>query len=108
MGGRRPLSKDEIAFRNEFASRFRKARKKAGLTQKQFSEALGNIYWPTTSQAVSLWETGRAIPDIETLFAVAFVLQTTPQRLLPPFNEEPFRKRKRELDAFLEGLRHTP
>ena len=41
-------------------------RKKRGLTQAQLAEALN-----MTSAAVSKWETGAAVPDLETLIALA-------------------------------------
>ncbi len=42
------------------------ARKKAGLTQKGLAEKLG-----VTAQAVSKWENGRNLPDIENLMQIA-------------------------------------
>ena len=47
------------------------ARKKAGLTQEQLSEKIG-----VSVQAVSKWETGRNLPDIENLIQISELTDT--------------------------------
>jgi transcriptional regulator with XRE-family HTH domain len=51
-----------------FAERITKIRNDHGLTQQQFADSLH-----VTRQAVSNWETGKNLPDIETLLAVSDV-----------------------------------
>ena len=53
------------------------ARKRAGLTQEQLAEKIG-----VTPQAVSKWESGHNIPDLDNLFIVAEVTNTPYQFLL--------------------------
>ena len=53
------------------------ARKQAGLTQEQLSERLG-----LTSQAVSKWENGRNLPDLENLMLMAEILNVPLSHLI--------------------------
>ena len=50
--------------------RISEQRKKLGLTQEQLAEAIG-----VTPQAVSKWENGHNLPDIDNLFVIAEVLK---------------------------------
>ncbi len=50
----------------EFGERIRAVRTGAGLTQEQFASRLG-----VTRQAVSNWENGRNLPDIEVVIAIS-------------------------------------
>lgn len=52
-------------------------RKKAGLTQEDFAEKLG-----VTPQAVSKWEKGRNLPDIENLMMIAEIINIPYSTLL--------------------------
>lgn len=52
-----------------FSERFSITRQNKGYTQKQLAEKLG-----VTSQAISKWETGSSLPDIEMLNAIAIIL----------------------------------
>lgn len=54
-----------------------KLRKKNNLTQKQFADKLN-----VTSQAVSKWENGRGIPDIETLKRISDIFNVEIKELL--------------------------
>ena len=50
----------------EFGERVKAVRTGAGLTQEQFASRLG-----VTRQAVSNWENGRNLPDIEVVIAIS-------------------------------------
>ncbi len=50
----------------EFGEKVKAVRTKAGLTQEQFAQCLG-----VTRQAVSNWENGRNLPDIEVVIAMS-------------------------------------
>ncbi len=59
------------------------ARKKAGMTQEQLAEQVG-----VTVQAVSKWENGRNLPDVENLLQIA-EYTNTPYGLLLGVREQP-------------------
>jgi transcriptional regulator with XRE-family HTH domain len=63
--------------------RLRKARQKKFPTQQQFADALVATGVQTTKSSVSYWESGRHMPDIETLYTIAELCNTTVQKLLP-------------------------
>ena len=52
-------------------------RKRAGLTQKEVGDHIG-----ISSQAVSKWENGQAEPDIDTLYRLAELYNTTVDELV--------------------------
>lgn len=60
-----------------FAENLAACRKRTGMTQEQLAEQL-NI----TRQAVSKWESGQAVPDVETLQRICVALETQPNELL--------------------------
>lgn len=53
-----------------FAERLAAARQERGLTQRQLADRLG-----VTAQAVSKWETGGSLPDLELLRMIAQQLE---------------------------------
>lgn len=61
----------------EFAKRFTRVRQDCGYTQQKLAEKLG-----VTSQAVSKWETGASLPDIEMLKSIAIILDCSIDYLL--------------------------
>lgn len=60
-----------------FAEKLKKARKDAGLSQEQFAEKLC-----VSRQAITKWETGKGMPDIENLKAIAGLLDVSIDFLL--------------------------
>ena len=62
---------------NEFAERFAMLRQGRGLTQQRLADKLG-----VTAQAVSKYETGQSLPDVQTLKSIAAVLGCTTDYLL--------------------------
>ena len=68
-------------------------RKEKGLTQQQVAEALH-----VTRQAVSKWEQGKSLPDVDTLLHLAELFQVPVEALLgeeytaPPAPEPPLNK----------------
>jgi ubiquinone/menaquinone biosynthesis C-methylase UbiE/DNA-binding XRE family transcriptional regulator len=52
-------------------------RKALGYSQPQFAEKLG-----VSTQAVSKWETGVSLPDVETLVAISWICQTSINNIL--------------------------
>lgn len=59
-------------------------RKEAGLTQQQLASAL-----QVSAAAVSKWETGVSVPDIETLCALADYFQVTMDALMGRVSSQP-------------------
>ena len=94
--------------------RISEQRKKLGLTQEQLAEAIG-----VTPQAVSKWENGRNLPDIDNLFIIAEVLKLPYSALVDEVNNDAeisFRNRLFHEDnmytrvkttAQLEGMQNT-
>ncbi len=62
---------------NEFSQRFAMLRQGRGLTQQRLAEKLG-----VTAQAVSKYETGQSLPDVQTLKSIAAILGCTTDYLL--------------------------
>ena len=60
-----------------FGKRISILRRKAGLSQTALAELLG-----VTSQAVSKWECGNAIPDIDILLALSHLYKVTINEML--------------------------
>ena len=60
-----------------FAERLAAARQERGLTQRQLADRLG-----VTAQAVSKWETGGSLPDLELLRMIAQQLECSVDFLL--------------------------
>ena len=62
---------------NELPERFAMLRQRRGLTQQRLADKLG-----VTAQAVSKYETGQSLPDVQTLKSIAAVLGCTTDYLL--------------------------
>ena len=60
----------EVGMDFNFAERLAAARQERGLTQRQLADRLG-----VTAQAVSKWETGGSLPDLELLRMIAQQLE---------------------------------
>lgn len=60
-----------------FSEKLKEARKNAGLSQEQFAEKLC-----VSRQAVTKWETGRGLPDIENMKAISGLLNVSIDYLL--------------------------
>jgi transcriptional regulator with XRE-family HTH domain len=71
-----------------FAENLSVRRKKTGMTQEQLAERLH-----VTRQAVSKWESGQAVPDVETFQRICVALETQPNDLL---DEQSPNKQKNE------------
>ena len=62
---------------SEFSKRLQTLRRKTGLSQESMAEQLH-----ITRQAVSKWEQGQSIPDIDICLKLCKVLKVTPNQLL--------------------------
>ena len=62
---------------NEFAERFAMLRQGRGLTQQRLADKLG-----VTAQAVSKYETGQSLPDVQMLKSLATIFGCTTDYLL--------------------------
>ena len=62
---------------NEFAERFAMLRQGRGLTQQRLADKLG-----VTAQAVSKYETGQSLPDVQMLKSLAVIFGCTTDYLL--------------------------
>lgn len=60
-----------------FSERLREIRQKEGLSQEQLAEKIG-----VTRQAITKWETGKGLPDIENLVIIAEIFKTTLDELI--------------------------
>lgn len=60
-----------------FCEKLQSLRKKAGLSQEQLAEQMN-----VTRQAISKWETGEGMPDVDNLLPLARLLHTTVDYLL--------------------------
>jgi len=65
-------------FRAEFAARLRAAREKANLTPEQAAAAAEVSY-----SAWLMYESGRRMPRLDWLPAIAAAVKTKPQKLMP-------------------------
>ena len=63
-----------------FAEKLKSVRKQAGMSQEQLAEKLG-----VSRQAVTKWETGAGIPDVENIMAISSLFDISIDELL--FNE---------------------
>lgn len=75
-----------------FAKRLKQEREAKGLSQKELGMLLG-----VTNRAVGLWETGRRVPDADTLMKLADIFDCTVDYLLGTTN-----LRKPQIDADLD------
>ena len=64
-----------------FGKRLSCLRRKAGLSQGELADRLG-----VTSQAVSKWECGNAIPDIDLLLELSHLYDVTIKNMLEDFD----------------------
>ena len=60
-----------------FAENVKMLRKQAGMSQEQLAEKLG-----VSRQAVTKWETGAGIPDIENIMAISMLFDISIDDLL--------------------------
>lgn len=60
-----------------FSDRLKEIRKNAGLSQEQLAEKIG-----VSRQAVTKWETGKGLPDIENIVIIAEIFKTTLDELI--------------------------
>ena len=81
--GRRPLEIDQSTLRGKIAVRIRRERQKHFSTQQEFLDALAGHGLNVTKGTVSNWESGKHLPDIETLYAIAPLLHKKPHDFLP-------------------------
>lgn len=63
----------------DFSEKILSLRKSRGLTQEQLAEKLN-----VSRQSVSKWESGQAIPELETIVALCRVFDITTDYLLKP------------------------
>jgi len=68
-------------LQDRFAYHLRNLRKQRGITQKELAEQIG-----CSEKAVSKWETGISIPDIEMLFSLAKALRTDLESMFSDFS----------------------
>ena len=60
-----------------FSERLKEIRKKEGISQEQLAERIG-----VTRQAITKWETGKGLPDVENMVIIAEIFKTTIDELL--------------------------
>ena len=74
-------------------------RKRAGLTQKEVGDHIG-----ISSQAVSKWENGQAEPDIDTLYRLAELYNTTVDALVGKNSENVDNKEEKNRFAAIKDF----
>lgn len=60
-----------------FSDKLKEIRKKEGLSQEQLAEKIG-----VSRQAITKWETGKGLPDVENIVIIAEIFKTTLDELL--------------------------
>lgn len=60
-----------------FSDKLKEIRKKEGISQEQLAERIG-----VTRQAITKWETGKGLPDVENMVIIAEIFKTTIDELL--------------------------
>ena len=60
-----------------FSDKLKEIRKKEGISQEQLAEKIG-----VTRQAITKWETGKGLPDVENMVIIAEIFKTTIDELL--------------------------
>ena len=60
-----------------FSEKLKEIRKKEGISQEQLAERIG-----VTRQAITKWETGKGLPDVENMVIIAEIFKTTIDDLL--------------------------
>ena len=60
-----------------FSEKLKEIRKKEGISQEQLAERIG-----VTRQAITKWETGKGLPDVENMVILAEIFKTTMDELL--------------------------
>lgn len=60
-----------------FSQKLKDIRKKEGISQEQLAERIG-----VTRQAITKWETGKGLPDVENMVIIAEIFKTTIDELL--------------------------
>ncbi len=60
-----------------FSEKLKEIRKKEGISQEQLAEKIG-----VTRQAITKWETGKGLPDVENMVIIAEIFKTTIDELL--------------------------
>ena len=60
-----------------FSEKLKEIRKKEGISQEQLAEKIG-----VSRQAITKWETGRGLPDVENMVIIAEIFKTTIDELL--------------------------
>ncbi|MCM1441856.1 MAG: helix-turn-helix domain-containing protein, partial [Roseburia sp.] len=60
-----------------FSEKLKEIRKKEGLSQEQLAEKIG-----VSRQAITKWETGKGLPDVENMVIIAEIFKTTLDDLL--------------------------
>ena len=60
-----------------FSEKLREIRKKEGISQEQLAEKIG-----VSRQAITKWETGKGLPDVENMVIIAEIFKTTIDELL--------------------------
>lgn len=61
----------------DFSERLKEIRKSKGLSQEQLAEKIG-----VSRQAITKWETGKGLPDVENMVIIAEIFKTTLDELL--------------------------
>ena len=60
-----------------FSEKLKEIRKKEGISQEQLAEKIG-----VSRQAITKWETGKGLPDVENMVIIAEIFKTTIDELL--------------------------
>lgn len=75
----------------DFSEKLKEIRKNKGLSQEQLAEKIG-----VSRQAVTKWETGKGLPDVENIVIIAEIFKTTLDELL----RDPTVEQKQETPAY--------
>ncbi|XTR36682.1 helix-turn-helix domain-containing protein [Paraclostridium tenue] len=89
----------------EFGKRFKQLRTETKLNQQEFVDLFNNKYnFNFTRQAISLYENGKRIPEIDALTSFAEYFGVSVDYLLGRTNERTINKEKAKLDPSVKTI----
>lgn len=89
----------------EFGKRFKQLRTETKLNQQEFVDLFNNKYnFNFTRQAISLYENGKRIPEIDALTSFAEYFGVSVDYLLGRTNERTINKEKAKLDSSIKTI----
>ena len=87
----------------DFGEKLKDIRKKEGMSQEQLAEKIG-----VSRQAITKWETGRGLPDVENMVILAEIFKMTLDELVLQEKKLQEKKAAERRLLLLKSRRHLP